>query len=126
MGNSSKKDIIKEDIIREGNIIYPSGSRYKGFIKNNQRYGYGMYNRYDGTMYEGSWINDKRHGKGVFTNKNGDTYNVQFVDDIADIDGPMFSTSVEIVGPTNLPKEYVLSAVKHERSGDGGTLIIFF
>jgi len=119
MGNRSPKE---KNEIKEVVIQYPSGSKYEGFVKNGERYGYGIYNRYDGTMYVGLWRNNKRHGEGIFTNKNGNAYRMQFVNDIA-TEGDS-GTSIEIMGPTDLHKNYDGFSLLRNHSTEGGEMFV--
>ena len=46
-------------------MIYPDGSYYTGYFKDNQRCGQGKLMRRDETSYDGLWANDEQNGRGV-------------------------------------------------------------
>ena len=49
----------------QGIQIWPDGSRYEGYWKNNKANGKGRLIHGDGDVYEGDWVDDKAHGQGV-------------------------------------------------------------
>ena len=55
-------------VIREGmgKIIWPDGSVYEGWWKNDKANGRGRLVHADGDVYDGEWKNDKAHGIGVY------------------------------------------------------------
>ncbi|SPJ08992.1 conserved Plasmodium protein, unknown function [Plasmodium sp. DRC-Itaito] len=54
------------------NIIYHNGSydSYEGFWKKGKRFGYGIFNYYNGKKYIGMWKNNKKDGYGYLININ--------------------------------------------------------
>ena len=44
--------------------IYPDGSMFEGYWKDNKPNYYGRFVHKDGEMYQGEWQNDKPHGVG--------------------------------------------------------------
>lgn len=49
----------------QGIQIWPDGSQYEGYWKNNKANGKGRLIHGDGDVYEGDWVDDKAHGQGV-------------------------------------------------------------
>lgn len=62
--------------IRDGRgfQIWPDGSLYEGFWRNNKANGRGRLIHADGDVYEGEWKDDKAHGVGVYCHADGATY----------------------------------------------------
>ena len=54
-----------------GKQIWPDGSLYEGFWKNDKANGKGRLIHSDGDVYEGDWVNDKAEGTGVYTHMDG-------------------------------------------------------
>jgi hypothetical protein len=47
-------------------VIYESGWKYEGELRDNKRYGKGvLYDECGDIKYEGEWKNNKKHGKGI-------------------------------------------------------------
>ena len=63
---------IKENI-REGRgkQIWPDGSLYEGFWRNDKANGKGRLIHSDGDVYEGDWVSDKAEGYGIYTHMDG-------------------------------------------------------
>ncbi len=57
-----------------GTQIWPDGSKYAGYWKNDMANGKGRLIHADGDVYEGDWENDKAHGYGVYTHMDGAQY----------------------------------------------------
>jgi len=56
-------------------IHYPSGqTSYRGYIKDDQREGYGEFKHSTGQVYSGHWRQGIYHGIGTLTEQNGDRY----------------------------------------------------
>ncbi|ETW38147.1 hypothetical protein PFTANZ_01143, partial [Plasmodium falciparum Tanzania (2000708)] len=62
----------KDDTYRNNNSIYHNGSydSYEGYWKKGKRFGYGIFNYYNGKKYIGIWKNNKKHGYGYLINVN--------------------------------------------------------
>ena len=62
-----------EENIREGRgkQIWPDGSLYEGFWRNDKANGKGRLIHSDGDVYEGDWVNDKAEGFGIYTHMDG-------------------------------------------------------
>lgn len=62
--------------IREGRgtQVWPDGSIYEGYWKNNQTQGLGRLIHADGDVYEGEWRQDKAHGHGTYLHLDGAKY----------------------------------------------------
>lgn len=54
--------------------IWPTGSIYRGFWKNNRRHGEGTIESHNGEKYEGQWTEGKREGEGVYYWPTGERY----------------------------------------------------
>ena len=54
--------------VREGRgvQVWPDGSLYEGYWKNNKANFYGRLLHKDGDIYQGSWLDDKAHGVGFY------------------------------------------------------------
>ena len=61
-----------------GTYTWPSGSKYVGEYKNNERHGQGTYTWSDGEKYVGEYKNDDRHGQGTYWYNNGTKYIGEF------------------------------------------------
>ncbi len=57
-----------------GTQVWPDGSKYVGYWKNDMANGKGRLIHADGDVYEGEWYNDKAHGYGVYTHMDGAQY----------------------------------------------------
>eukprot|EP00829_Urostomides_striatus_P002460 TRINITY_DN1265_c0_g2_i2.p2 TRINITY_DN1265_c0_g2~~TRINITY_DN1265_c0_g2_i2.p2 ORF type:complete len:179 (+),score=47.64 TRINITY_DN1265_c0_g2_i2:3-539(+) len=57
-----------------GVMIKLDGSRYDGCWKTNQFNGYGRMIHTSGDIYDGNWVNGKAEGKGVYTHLDGTKY----------------------------------------------------
>ena len=55
-------------------LIFPSGTKYIGTIKNNEITGTGQYFFRNGSSYSGEVLNGLRHGKGIFKTADGIVY----------------------------------------------------
>ena len=64
--------------------IWPDGSFYKGYWKNNKAEGKGEFIHSTGDVYFGNWYNNKRHGKGMYHSKMGMEYNGYWKNDKQD------------------------------------------
>lgn len=65
----------------KGIQIWPDGSQYEGYWKNNKANGKGRLIHGDGDVYEGEWVDDKAHGYGVYQHLDGGRYSGQWVED---------------------------------------------
>jgi serine/threonine protein kinase len=61
-------------------MIFPSGNRYAGELKNGRRNGCGTYTFKNGKRYIGQFKNDRFEGKGIWMLGNGDRYVGSFQD----------------------------------------------
>lgn len=61
--------------------IWPDGSLYEGFWKNNKANGRGRLIHADGDVYEGEWKDDKAHGLGVYSHADGARYEGYWMED---------------------------------------------
>ena len=61
--------------------LWPDGSKYEGYWKNDMANGKGRLIHADGDVYEGDWENDKAHGFGQYTHMDGAQYTGQWNDD---------------------------------------------
>ena len=55
-------------------MIYPDGSYYTSYLKDNQRFGQGKLMRSDETSYESMWESDQVNGIGILVHADGDIY----------------------------------------------------
>lgn len=55
----------------KGILIWPDGSKYEGYFKNNKQHGRGRLIHSNGEIYEGNWLEDKACGYGVHTYLDG-------------------------------------------------------
>lgn len=55
-------------------IVFPTGNRYDGELKEGQRMGCGTYTFANGRRYMGQFQNDRFEGQGVWMLQNGDRY----------------------------------------------------
>lgn len=51
--------------------VWPDGSCYQGFWKNNKANGKGRLIHSDGDVYIGDWVDDKAEGDGVYIHLDG-------------------------------------------------------
>ncbi len=65
------KDGVREG---KGTQVWPDGSKYVGYWKNDMANGKGRLIHADGDVYEGEWVNDKAHGYGTYTHTDGAQY----------------------------------------------------
>ena len=65
----------------KGKQIWPDGSIYEGYWRDDQVEGYGRLIHADGDYYEGEWLNDKAHGKGKYIHLDGSFYEGEWVRD---------------------------------------------
>ena len=54
---------------------------YKGSLKDGERYGFGIFEYYDGSYFEGYWIDDMANGTGKMVFKDGEVYEGDYKDD---------------------------------------------
>lgn len=57
------------------------GGTYIGYMKNDQKNGYGTFRYRGGDRYEGQWKDDKKNGKGTCCYINGDCYKGEWKND---------------------------------------------
>jgi hypothetical protein len=62
----------------KGRLIHADGDVYEGEWKDDKAHGYGVYMHADGARYEGEWKEDKQHGKGVERWPDGAVYDGQY------------------------------------------------
>lgn len=65
----------------KGTQVWPDGSKYEGYWKNDMANGKGRLIHADGDVYEGDWENDKAHGYGIYTHMDGAQYVGQWKED---------------------------------------------
>lgn len=58
----------------KGTQIWPDGSRYDGYWRNDRANGPGRLIHADGDVYQGDWEDDKAHGWGQYMHLDGSTY----------------------------------------------------
>lgn len=58
----------------QGVLIWPDGSVYEGWWKDNKANSKGRLIHVDGSMYQGWWKDDSCHGTGVYYHLNGTKY----------------------------------------------------
>ena len=58
-----------------GMLIWPDGTLYEGFWKNDRQNGFGRMIRTDRDAYTGEWLDDQAQGKGTFMSADGTRYN---------------------------------------------------
>ena len=58
----------------KGIIVFTSGHRYDGELRDNQRNGCGTFTFENGQRYDGEFRNDTYHGQGIWQFANGDRY----------------------------------------------------
>ena len=61
--------------------IWPDGSKYEGYWKENKANGKGRLIHADGDVYEGDWVDDKAHGIGKYSHMDGAEYIGDWVED---------------------------------------------
>ena len=68
---------------REGRGIqlWPDGSKYTGYWRNDMANGRGRLIHADGDVYEGDWLDDKADGNGTYIHVDGSQYTGQWKDD---------------------------------------------
>ena len=67
-------DIKKNLRHGRGIQVWPDGSKYIGYWKNNQANGKGKLIHQDGDIYEGDWQSGKPNGKGCYIHLDGSKY----------------------------------------------------
>ena len=67
--------IVGRDIRQgKGMQIWPDGSMYEGWWKDNKASGKGRLIHADGDVYDGEWLDDKAHGYGIYYQLDGAKY----------------------------------------------------
>ena len=61
--------------------VWPDGSIYEGYWKNDKANGRGRLIHADSDVYEGLWVDDKAHGYGEYTHTDGAKYCGEWKDD---------------------------------------------
>eukprot|EP01022_Parablepharisma_sp_SALTPOND_P012973 TRINITY_DN1691_c0_g1_i1.p2 TRINITY_DN1691_c0_g1~~TRINITY_DN1691_c0_g1_i1.p2 ORF type:complete len:424 (+),score=44.61 TRINITY_DN1691_c0_g1_i1:5377-6648(+) len=61
--------------------IWPDGSKYTGYWRNDKANGKGRLIHADGDVYEGQWLNDKAHGHGTYIHVDGSLYKGEWKED---------------------------------------------
>lgn len=64
-----------------GMQIWPDGSKYTGYWKNDRTNGRGRLIHHDGSVYVGEWKDDMAQGMGEYTENNGMKYTGQWAND---------------------------------------------
>ena len=64
----------------KGRLVHADGDIYDGFWKDDKAHGFGIYSHLDGARYEGFWREDKQHGHGLETWPDGASYEGDYVD----------------------------------------------
>lgn len=74
---------VVDENVREGKgvLIWPDGSRYDGYWKDDRANGRGRLIHADGDVYEGEWLNDKAHGYGTYYHADGSRYQGDWKED---------------------------------------------
>lgn len=67
---------VQNKMIRlgRGKQIWPDGSMYEGWWKDNKANGKGRLIHADGDVYDGMWLDDKAHGHGIYCHLDGAKY----------------------------------------------------
>ena len=71
----------------KGRQIWPDGSMYEGWWKDNKANGKGRLIHADGDVYDGQWLDDKAHGFGVYCHLDGAKYEGYWEEDKQHGDG---------------------------------------
>ena len=58
----------------QGIQIWPDGSMYEGWWRDNKANGKGRLIHADGDIYDGYWKDDKAHGFGIYSHLDGARY----------------------------------------------------
>ena len=64
----------------KGRLIHADGDIYDGFWKDDKAHGFGIYSHLDGARYQGHWKEDKQHGEGIETWPDGASYQGDYVE----------------------------------------------
>jgi hypothetical protein len=64
-----------------GMQIWPDGSKYVGYWKNDRTNGQGRLIHHDGDVYVGEWKDDLAHGIGEYTDATGMVYKGSWIND---------------------------------------------
>jgi uncharacterized caspase-like protein len=72
-----------------GQIVWLSGAKFDGDIKDGEPHGQGVYTMKNGDIYTGTWRNGNRHGTGRLTWTNGGFWEGEFRDDQQVLSGQM-------------------------------------
>ena len=64
----------------KGRLIHADGDIYDGFWKDDKAHGYGIYSHLDGARYQGYWKEDKQHGEGIETWPDGASYEGDYIE----------------------------------------------
>ncbi len=62
-------------------FVYPTGTRYEGYMKGDMREGHGVYIDKNANQYEGQWKNDRAQGYGVKLFAKGDRHEGEYKND---------------------------------------------
>lgn len=65
----------------KGIQIWPDGSIYEGWWRQDKANGRGRLIHADGDVYEGQWCDDKAQGYGIYYHEGGSTYEGHWVND---------------------------------------------
>lgn len=78
--NSTFNNIMTYRLVRsntrqgKGIQVWPDGSMYEGWWKDNKANGKGRLIHADGDIYDGYWQDDKAHGEGTYSHLDGARY----------------------------------------------------
>lgn len=74
---------LKGSEVRQGKgvQIWPDGSMYEGWWKDNKANGKGRLIHADGDIYDGYWREDKAHGFGIYSHLDGAKYEGEWKED---------------------------------------------
>ena len=79
-------------------LIFPSGTKYIGTMKNNEITGKGQYIFSNGSSYSGEVLNGLRHGKGIFKTTDGIIYDGDWKLGLKHGNGKLIQGEMELEG----------------------------
>mmetsp|Transcript_13562 Transcript_13562/g.25582 ORF Transcript_13562/g.25582 Transcript_13562/m.25582 type:complete len:522 (-) Transcript_13562:2647-4212(-) len=70
-----------------GLFVYPDGTKYEGYVHDNEYNGFGRFIHRLGDVYEGDWYNNVAYGSGIYFHSNGVKVIGRFIEDFPEGEG---------------------------------------
>lgn len=70
-----------------GIFVYPDGTKYEGYVREDELNGYGRFTHRFGDVYEGDWVKNIANGAGSYYHSNSVKFTGRFIDDFPEGEG---------------------------------------